>query len=103
MAVLVCSGAATVSDVFWMRVFEVQLVGQEGQAPPGGFVSNLVHHILQGVDVLPNVLQRKPQTVFTVETDPLSGNNAPSSGPRHRKPFLSLGEVKFTLTGQPRN
>lgn len=63
-------GAATESDVFWMRFFEVQLVGQEGQAPPGGFVSNLVHHILQGVDVLPNVLQRKPQTVFRVRTDP---------------------------------
>lgn len=54
------------SDVFWMRFSEDQLVGQEGQAPPGGFVSNLVHHILQGVDVLPNVLRSKPPTVFTV-------------------------------------
>lgn len=42
-----------------MWFFEVQLVWQEGQTPPGGFVSNLVHHILQGVDVLPNVLQHK--------------------------------------------
>lgn len=50
------------SDVFRMWFFEVQLVGQEGQTPPGGFVSNLVHHILQGVDVLPNVLQCETQS-----------------------------------------
>lgn len=77
------------SDVFWMRFSEVQLVGQEGQTPPGGFVSNLIHHILQGVDVLPNVLEGKPQPVFTVKTDSNS-KQTPSSGPRHRKHFLAL-------------
>lgn len=56
------------SDVFRMWFFVVQLVGQEGQAPPGGFVSDFVHHILQGVDVLPNVLQHKTQAVSTAET-----------------------------------
>lgn len=68
-------GADTVPDVFWVRFFELQLVGQEGQTPPSRFVSNLVHHILQGVDVLPNVLQREPQTVFTVKADPPQQTN----------------------------
>lgn len=63
-------GEVTLSDVFGVWFFEVQLVGQEGQAPPGGFVSDLVHHILQGVDVLADILEKKPETAFTVNTDP---------------------------------
>lgn len=63
-------GEVTLSDVFGMWFFEVQLVGQEGQALPGGFVSDLVHHILQGVDVLTDILQQKPDTAFTDPSHP---------------------------------
>lgn len=68
--------AATVSEVLRVRLPEGQLVGQEGQAPPGALVPDLLHHLLQGVDVLPEVLQRKPQSAFT--------------------PFLSPGDVNST-------
>ena len=48
------------SDVLGMRFSEVELVGQDRQTPPGGFVSDLVHHISQSVDVPADVLQHKP-------------------------------------------
>lgn len=54
----------TVSDVFRMWFFEDELVRQEGQTPPGGFVSYLVHHISQSVDVLSDILQQHKQTKF---------------------------------------
>ena len=46
----------TQSDVVRVRLSEVQLVGQEGQTLPGGFVPDLVHHVSQGVDVPSNLL-----------------------------------------------
>lgn len=51
----------TMSDVLWMRFLKVELVRQEGQAPPGGFVSDLLHHIFQGVDVPADFLPNKTE------------------------------------------
>lgn len=57
----------TQSDVFWVWFSEVQLVGQEGQAPPGGFVSDLIYNISQCIDVPANILQDKPQTILRMK------------------------------------
>lgn len=54
--------SGTVSDVLRQWLPEVQLVRQEGQAPPGGSVPDLVHYSSQSVDVAANVLQTRTRT-----------------------------------------
>lgn len=53
-----CSGlgSPTQCDELRTGLPKDELVWQEGQASPGGFVSDLVHHISQRVDVSANVL-----------------------------------------------
>lgn len=43
----------------------MQLVRQEGQAPPGGLVSDLFHHIFQGVDIPADFLPNKTKSEIT--------------------------------------
>lgn len=69
-----------------MRFFEVELVGQESQTPPGGFVSDLVHHISQSVDVPADILQQQTNTTnFTIREEPSVYTLRASAGLRHRQ------------------
>lgn len=56
----------TMSDVLRVWLSEVQLVGQEGQTPPGGFVSDLIDHLFQGVDVPANFLRQTSRATVIV-------------------------------------
>lgn len=62
------SFSPTQCDELWPRFPEDELVRQEGQAPSGGLVPDLVHHVFQRVDVSANVLHQTQQLHSSVGT-----------------------------------